>query len=155
MKKVILICIGAVALLGAGVGGTFAFLGMSHHNASATKSKMPAPKPIYFAQLADVIVSVPADSNGPADSYIDITLQFSTFDQNAVTTFTNLQPIIKAQVINLMMSQTSKSITDPTTHDSLSKQCLAIANQVLNTSANYTPPNPFTAAYITNLVEQD
>ncbi|MGP8026614.1 MAG: flagellar basal body-associated FliL family protein [Acidocella sp.] len=155
MKKVMLNGIIAVTMLGAGIGGTFAFLGMNHHNGSATAATMPAPKPIYFAQLDDVVVSVPTDSNNPANTYIDITLQFSTFDQNAVTTFTNLQPIIKSQVINLLMAQTSKSLTDPTTHDALSKQCLAIANQVLNTSANYTPPNPFTAAYITNLVEQD
>jgi hypothetical protein len=26
---------------------------------------------------------------------------------------------------------------------------------VLNKAANYTPPNPFTAGYITNLVEQN
>ena len=155
MKKIIIICIGALVLIGAGIGGTFAFLSMRHHNASAANAATPALKPIYFAQLADVVVSVPADSNSPPNTYIDITLQFSTFDQNAVTTFTNLQPIIKAQVINLLMAQTGKSFTDPSTHDALIKNCLDIANQVLNARANYTPPNPFTGAYITNLVEQE
>ena len=85
MKKVMLNGIIAITLLGAGIGGTFAFLGMNHHDGSAPTATVPAPKPIYFAQLADVVVSVPADSNNPANTYIDITLQFSTFDQNAVT----------------------------------------------------------------------
>jgi flagellar basal body-associated protein FliL len=155
MKKIILIAAGTVVLLAGGVGGTIAFLTLGHHNNTATPAAPPPPKPIYFAQLNDVVVSVPADTNDPTSSYIQITLQFSTFDQNAVTTFTNLQPIIKAQVINLLMSQTAKSLTAPSTHDALSKTCLDIANKVLNTSANYTPPNPFTAAYITNLVEQN
>ncbi|MBB5373730.1 flagellar basal body-associated FliL family protein [Acidocella aromatica] len=155
MKKIILIAAGAVVLLAGGIGGTVAFLTLGHHHNAATPAAPAPPKPIYFAQLNDVVVSVPADSNDPASSYIQITLQFSTFDQNAVTTFTNLQPIIKAQVINLLMSQTAKSLTDPSTHDALSKNCLDIANTVLNSAANYTPPNPFTAAYITNLVEQN
>lgn len=155
MKKIILIAAGAVVLLAGGIGGTVAFLTLGHHNNTTKSSEPPPPMPIYFAQLNDVVVSVPADTNDLTTSYIQITLQFSTFDQNAVTTFTNLQPIITAQVINLLMSQTAKSLTDPGTHDALSKHCLDIANKVLNTTASYNPPNPFTATYITNLVEQN
>ncbi len=154
MKKIILIATGAVVLLAGGIGGTIAFLTLGHHNGAASHAA-PPPKPIYFAQLNDIVVSVPADTNDSTTSYIEITLQFSTFDQNALATFTNLQPIIKAQIINLLMAQTAKSLTDPSTHDTLSKNCLDIANKVLNASANYTPPSPFTAAYITNLVEQN
>jgi flagellar basal body-associated protein FliL len=156
MKKIILIAAGAVVLLGGGIGGTVAFLTMGHHAGGPAKAAPPPPKPIYFAQLGDVVVSVPADgSDGAATTYVQITLQFSTFDQNAVTTFTNLQPIIKAQIINLLMAQTAKALVDPNTHAALAKDCLDISNQVLDASANYTPPNPFTAAYITNLVEQN
>ncbi|MCB5945814.1 flagellar basal body-associated protein FliL [Acidocella sp. KAb 2-4] len=155
MKKIIIIAAGTVVLLGAAIGGTVAYFTLGQHKETAAHPAPPPPKPIYFAALNDLVVSVPADSNDPTSAYIQITLQFSTFDQNAVTTFTNLQPIIKAQIINLLMAQTAKSLTDPSTHDALSKHCLDIANQVLNTSANYTPPNPFTAAYITNLVEQN
>lgn len=155
MKKIILIAVGAVVLLAGGIGGTVAFLTMGHHNNAATPAAPPPPKPIYFAQLDDIVVSVPADTNDSTGSYIQITLQFSTFDQKAVTTFTNLQPIVKAQIINMLMAQTAKSLITPSTHDALSKHCLDIANKVLNANANYTPPNPFTAAYITNLVEQN
>lgn len=155
MKKIILIAAAAAVVLAGAIGGTVAFMTLRHHNGAASPAAPPPPKPIYFAQLNDLVVSVPADTNDSTTSYIEITLQFSTFDQNAVATFTNLQPIIKAQIINLLMTQTAKSLTDPSTHDTLSKNCLDIANKVLNTSANYNPPNPFTAAYITNLVEQN
>jgi flagellar basal body-associated protein FliL len=151
MKKIILIAVAAVVLLGGGIGGVFAYLSL-HHPKAAAKIQ---PKPIYFAQLGDIVVTVPADTNDPTSTYVQITLQFSSFDTNAVNGFDNLQPIIKSQMIALLMSKTAKELMDPATHDALSKSCLTIANQVLNKAANYTPPNPFTAAYITNLVEQN
>jgi flagellar basal body-associated protein FliL len=153
MKKIILIAVVAVVLLGGGIGGTFFYLSMHH---AKTASKLPPPpKPIYFAQLADMVVTVPADTGDSTSTYVQITLQFSSFDTNAVTDFTNLQPIIKSQIIALLMSKTAKQLMDPSTHDDLTKSSLTITNQVLNKAANYTPPNPFTAAYITNLVEQN
>lgn len=155
MKKIILIAIAAVVLLGGGIGGTFAYLSMHRAAVQAARHKPPAPKPIYFAQLSDLVITVPADTGDSTSAFVQITIQFSSFDQNAVTVFGTLQPIIKSQVIEMLMSKTAKSIMDPTTHDDLSKACLTIANQVLNKAANYTPPNPFTAAYITNLVEQN
>lgn len=153
MKKIILIA-AAIVLLGGGSGGALFYLSL-HRAAAMAHKPPPPPKPIYFAQLADLVVTVPADTNDPTSSYVQITLQFSSLDPNAVTAFGNLQPIIKAQVIALLMSETAKSLMDPATHNDLTRTCLGIANQVLNKSANYTPPSPFTAAYITNLVEQN
>jgi flagellar basal body-associated protein FliL len=153
MKKIILIAAAAIILLGGGIGATFYLLAKPHAGAAAHKP--PPPKPIYFAELADLVVTVPADTGDSTSTYIQISLQFSTFDTNAVTEFSNLEPIIKAQIIELLMSKTAKSLMDPTTHDALSKSCLAISNKVLNQAANYAPPNPFTATYITNLVEQN
>jgi flagellar basal body-associated protein FliL len=154
MKKIILIAAGAAVVLSCGIG-TAAYLTMSHHSTKTAKAVPAPPKPIYFAQLADIVVSVPTDTNDSSNAYVQMTIQFSTFDQNAVTTFTNLEPIIKSQIISLLMAQTAKSLIDPGTHAALTKQCLDISNHVLNASANYNPPNPFTAGYITNLVEQD
>jgi flagellar basal body-associated protein FliL len=153
MKKIILIAVVAAVLLGGGIGGAFFYIS-AHHAATAKKLPVP-PKPIYFAQLADLVVTVPADTGDSTSTYVQITLQFSSFDQDAVTDFGNLQPIIKSQIITLLMAKNAKSLMDPSTHDELTKTCLGIANQALNKSANYTPPNPFTAAYITNLVEQN
>lgn len=153
MKKIILIAAVAVVVLGGGIGGIFFYLSAQH--AAPHKHMPPPPKPIYFAQLADLVVTVPADTGDATSTYVQITLQFSSFDTNAVTSFNNLQPIIKSQIISLLMAQTAKSLMDPSTHDTLTKACLGITNQVLNKAADYTPPNPFTAVYITNLVEQN
>jgi flagellar basal body-associated protein FliL len=153
MKKIILIAVVAIVLLGGGIGGAFFYLS-AHHEIEAHKPP-PPPKPIYFAQLADLVVTVPADTGDSTSAYVQITLQFSSLDPDAVTDFGNLQPIVKSQIISLLMTKTAKSLMDPSTHDDLTKTCLGIANQVLNKSADYTPPNPFTAAYITNLVEQN
>lgn len=153
MKKIVLMAAGAAILLGGFIGGTFYFLSVQH--LSTGKEAAPPPKPIYFAQLGDLVVTVPADVDDSTTAYVQITLQFASFDANAVTGFNNLQPIIKSEIITLLMQKTAKSLMDPTTHDALLKTCLGIANQVLDKSANYTPPNPFTAAYITNIVEQN
>ena|ERR1700757_4607538 len=152
MKKMILIAVIAVVLLGGGIGGTMVFLSM--HRAPAKHLPLP-PKPIVFAQLNNLVITVPADTGDSTSTYVQITLQFATIDPNAVTSFNNLQPIITSQVIALLMARTAKSLMDPSTHDTLSKACLGIANAVLNKAAGYTPPNPFTAAYITNIVEQN
>ncbi len=153
MKKIILIAVGAVVLLGGGIGGTMAYLSL-HHGAPA-KAVAPPPKPIVFAELDNLVVNVPADSSNPASSFVQITLQFATTEPDAVTSFTSLQPIITAQVIALLMTKTAKSLMDPATHDALAQNCLGIANGVLNKSAGFKPPSPFTAAYITNIVEQN
>ena len=153
MKKIILACVGALVLLGGGAGGTLAYMQMNHH---AGPAQPPPPPPIYFAGLDNLVVSVPADSGGqPGQSFVQISVQFASTDQKAVDMFTALQPIIKAETINLLMSETAKQLMDPSTHPALVKNCLGIANQVLDKSAAYTPPNPFTAAYITNIVQQD
>jgi flagellar basal body-associated protein FliL len=148
---------GIVAVLAAGgVGGTMEVMSVLHHRAmAAAKPVVAASKPIFFAELADVVVSVPTASDDPTSAFVQFAVQFSTFDPNAGATFSALQPIIKSEIISLLMNQTGKSLQDPATRAALAKNSLAIANSVLARSANYTPANPFTAAYITNLVVQD
>jgi flagellar basal body-associated protein FliL len=155
MKKIILFGgIGAVVLL-AGGGGTFAFLELRHKPTAPAKPAVIPPKPIVFAALPDLVVSIPDDTGDPPSSYVQLTVQFATTDPNAVTAFTNLQPIIKSQIISLLMNETGKTLADPANRATLTENCLAISNTVLTKSAGYTPANPFTAAYITNLVVQN
>lgn len=153
MKKILVASVTGLVLLCGGVGGTIAYLKMSHH---AGPHKPPPPKPILFAQLDNLVVSIPSDSNSDdGQAYVQFSIQFASTDAKAVASFTALQPIIKAKTINLLMTFTAKHLMDPSTHDALAKSCLAIANEVLAKSAAFSPPNPFTAAYITNIVEQD
>ncbi len=152
MKKILFAVLGVVVILG-GAGGTWAYL---HFHSLAKSAKPAPPKPIYFAHLDNLVVSVPADSTGQSgQAYVQFSVEFASTDPQAVAAFTNLQPIITAQVINLLMSQNAAQLMNPAAHTALAKNCLDIANGVLNKSAAYSPPNPFSAAYITNIVQQD
>ena len=152
MKKIIIIAVAALVPLG-GAGGAFAYLHMHHH---AGPPKPPPPMPLLFAELDGLVVSVPADSSGQSgQAYVQFSVEFASTNPAALASFSALLPIIKAKTIDLLMKQNAKQLMDPSTHNALAKNCLAIANQVLGTSAAFTPPNPFTAAYITNIVEQD
>jgi len=147
----------AAVAAGVGAGGMFGFLHFKPHPAGVTAAAVTvpaAPKTVYFADLSDVTVSIPPDTGEPATSYLEFGIQFSTTDQNALTAFDELQPIIKSDIINLLMNETSHSLQDPQTRADLIKSCLDISNNVLARNANYTPA-PFGAAYITNLVVQD
>jgi flagellar basal body-associated protein FliL len=155
MKKIIIIAAGAVVLLAGGIGGTVAIMSMGHKDATAAPAPPPPPKPPQFAELDNIVVSVPADTTDSTPAYVSLTLQFASPDPNAVTAFATFQPVIKAAVLDTLMAETAKSLMDPTTHPALTAKCLGIANQVLDKQGGYTPPDPFTAAYITSLVEQN
>ena len=152
MKKIIIAGVTVLVLLGGG-GGAVAYLHMRHY---AGPPKPLAPKPLLFAELDNLVVSVPADSSGQSgQDYVQYSVEFASTDPNAVASFNALLPIIKAKIIDLLLTQNARQLMDPSTHPALAKNCLAIANQVLSQSAAFTPTNPFTAAYITNIVEQD
>jgi flagellar basal body-associated protein FliL len=146
----------AAAALGA--GGMYAAQYVLPHpalNAAAAAPVKAPPKPIVFADISDIMVSIPPTAGAPATSYLQFAVQFATTDPNALVVFAQLQPIIKADIINLLMNETGSSLQDPQTRTDLMKNCLDISNDVLDQKANYAPPSPFTAAYITNLVVQD
>jgi len=156
LKKIITIAGVAIVVLGGGVAGTMFALGLfSHEGKLAGKPVNAPPKPILFAELTDVVVSVPDDVGDPPSSFVQFAVQFATTDPNAVTSFTSVQPIIKSDIIGLLMNETGKALEDPATRATLAKNCLDISNNVVIHSANYASPAPFTAAYITNLVVQD
>jgi flagellar basal body-associated protein FliL len=151
-----------VVALAAGAGAMFGVMHFMQMNSAAhahdvaMKPKDDAhPKPILFADLSDVVVSIPPQTGAPATSYVQIGLQFSTHDAQALANFTTLQPIIKAQVINLLMSETSASLQNPVTRTALIQNCLIVANSVLAQNGGNSGAKPFDAAYITNLVVQD
>jgi flagellar basal body-associated protein FliL len=159
MVKALLVVLIVILAIAAGIGGTLGVTDYLHHVTSTVASgqapKPHPPKTIYFATLNDVTVSIPPESGAAATSYVEFSVQLSTFDQNALMTFEELQPIIKSAIITLLMNETSQSLQDPQTRVDLTKGCLHIANDVLDRNASYSPANPFGSAYITNLVVQD
>jgi len=140
-----------------GIGGTvgaMSFLG--HGNSAPAKPPPPPPpKPTLFAVVDDITVSIAPDTGQPPTSYLQFGIQFGTTDPNALIVFAQLQPIIKSDIINLLLNETSHALQDPQARADLVKNSLDICNEVLSQKANYTPANPFNAAYITTLVTQD
>lgn len=147
-----------VLAAGAGAGGMFGVMHFMSQTAQTVPPAMPHPQPkqqIYFAELSDILVSMPPQAGQPSTSYVEFGLQFSTYDQSALTSFATLQPIIKSEIINLLMNQTSSSLQDPAMRAALVKDCLDISNGVLMKDSNPSTTPPFDAAYISNLVVQD
>lgn len=147
--------ISAIAL---GAGGTLATIHLLPHASPALADHKPAPakaKPIFFSDLPGIIVSIPPQAGMASTSYVDIDMQFATYDQKALADFTTLQPIIKAEIISLLMNQTSSDLQDAGVRAKVIASCLEIANSVLKKNGMANGAVPFTAAYITNLVIQD
>jgi flagellar basal body-associated protein FliL len=147
---------GVVVAIGAGIGGTFAAMELLGHHEKAAAAPAPVvPKMIYFADLPDIVVSLPPEPGQPATSYVDIGIQFATSDDKVLPNFTNYQPIIKADIINLLMAETGDALQQPQVRAALIQNCLDVVNNVLkaNNAAGKMPP--FNSAYITNLVIPD
>jgi flagellar basal body-associated protein FliL len=161
MNKLVMAGVIVLALVAGGgaVFGVMHFLQMGNanhaHSGAAKTNDSAHPKPILFADLSDIVVSIPPQAGAPATSYVQIGMQFSTHDEQAVESFTALQPIIKSQVINLLMSETSAALQNPTTRNQLIQDCLNAANSVLAQNSGNSGGKPFDAVYITNLVVQD
>jgi len=147
----------AVVSIGVGIGGTLAGMHLWANRAKTAAAAPPplVPKPIYFADLSDVVVSLPPEADQPATSYVSFGIEFATTDQKAVAAFGNYQPIIKAGIISLLMAETGDALQQPQVRAELIHNCLDVANEVLkaNDAAGATPP--FGNAYITDLVIQD
>jgi flagellar basal body-associated protein FliL len=154
MKKLLVPIIVVVTLL-LGGGGTFAVMHFMAPASGPAKPVIVPPKPILFAATSDIVVTIPPDTGQPPSTYVQLTIEFATHDDKAPPAFDTLEPIIKADIINQMLSETSTGLQTQATRDDLVKKCLGIANAEMDKNANYTPPDPFFAAYITNLVIQN
>ncbi len=150
-----------VVAVAAGVGGTLGVLRILPHGspgapASANKIAAAASRQIYFADLSDITVSIPPQAGAPATSYVEFGIQFSTYDPRPRSPASpHWSPIIKAEIINLLMSKTSTALQDQNVRSDLIQNCLNISNDVLVKNGAAAAPPPFNAAYITNLVIQN
>jgi flagellar basal body-associated protein FliL len=160
MAKILPIIAAAVVSLLVGISGTFGLMQVLHgaHPAASAAAAVP-PKPVvktvYYASLSDVTVSVPPEPGQPATSYVLFSAKFATTDQSALLVFDEMQPVIKSSIITRLMNETTQSLQSQQTRNDLMASCLNIVNYVLNKNGGFTPPNPFTAAYIANLVTQE
>ncbi len=168
MIRILLIILGVVLAVAAGIGGT---LGVEHFifhtdilgGATAThsggtgkeKAKPPAPpKPDLFATLDNVIASIPDEAGDPPSSYLVFAIQFVTTDQKYIDDFNEVQPMIRAKVLSLLMAENGTTIRDPKVEAKLSSDALDAVNQIIIEQKLAKTPG-FTKALITNLVTQN
>jgi flagellar FliL protein len=154
MKKIIIIALAALLILGGGGAAAYMFL-LAPKSKTAATHKPPPPKPLLFAEMPDLVASIPPDTGEPVSSYIQISIQFATTDPAATLAFTGIAPIIKSDIIALLLAQTGKTVSDPVARAALVAASLQAVNTALTQSAGYTGHPGFTAAYITNLVVQN
>lgn len=153
MKKAVFIALGAVVLLALGGGGAYAYLTLTAKPGKHAASP-PKPSPIFFAQLADLVVSIPDQAGDPPADFVDVTLQFQTGKEDQLANFSTIEPIIRSQLIGILMRQSAKTLSDPAVRQQIEQQSLEVVNAALQ-SRHYAQTAPFTAAFITNLVVQD
>ncbi|MCB8874900.1 flagellar basal body-associated FliL family protein [Acidisoma silvae] len=163
MRKILVTAAVALVSLLVGIGGTLGVTQWLFHappaagNAQAAirKPEKPVIKPTFFASLADVTVSIPPQPGLPATSYVVFSVKFATNDQAALVAFDEMQPVIKSAIITRLLNETTQSLQSQQSRTELMTGTLSIVNNILNKNLRYNPPNPFTAAYIANLVTQD
>jgi len=145
----------AVVALGVGMGGALGAMHFLGGTVASAHAETPPQKsgPILFAPLDDITVSIPPAAGEPPDSYVDIGIQFATHDQKAVDAFTALEPIVKANVLALLMAQNTESLQSEPDRSAIIAKCLDIANSVVEKNANYQSA-PFIGGYVTNLMVQ-
>lgn len=161
MANKILLTGGTVIIaLALGIGGTYGFMttmNMTSHRsqeAAAAPPKLSPPAPVYFAEVPDIVVSIPDAAGDPPSSFVQFGIQFQTTDMVAVNDFNTLEPIIKSQIMDLLMQETGTTLQSAATRTDLTTKSLAVVNTALQTR-NYVQKPPFSAAYITSLVVQD
>jgi flagellar basal body-associated protein FliL len=150
-KTVVIVILAVVIGAGGALGGTQLLSNLRSSAQAATIHKVP---PTYFAQLDDIVVSLPPQTGQPATSYVNFGIQFATHDPNAVTAFGALQPIVRSKILSVLMAQTAQGLQDQATRGDIVLQCLDIANTVVEKNANFIT-TPFAGGYITDLVVQD
>ncbi len=83
MLKILLIAGAILLALVVGVGGTLGVMQLTHHQPAVAAVAVPvaplAPpkpvvKPLYFATLSDITVSIPPQAGAAASSYVDFSV---------------------------------------------------------------------------------
>ncbi|HQT63578.1 MAG: hypothetical protein B7Z75_07000 [Acidocella sp. 20-57-95] len=154
--KILIIAVVMLVVTAALAIGAFIFLHRSGGpNPPAAVAAQSTPKPLFFTDILDITVSLPPAAALPPTAFVQLGLQFSTYDPGVIAQYSQVQPIIKANIISLLMTETSNSLAEPQVRDDFVQKCLVMANQVLAKTSAAKTKAPFTAAYITNLVFQE
>jgi len=99
LKRILIIAIGAIVLLGAGAGGAYFVLGKSAHGPA---KPAPLPPPVFFP-LESLTVNLQADDG--IMHYLRVGLTLKLKDEKAQAALTERMPEIRSRVLLLLSAK--------------------------------------------------
>jgi flagellar basal body-associated protein FliL len=167
MTKKLLIVIGALVgmamLAGDGVAGWLLLTrqdsGKTQVAAASAGKPTPQPPPqphgmLHFAELDKFVVSL-ANGGDNAPSYAQVNLSFSSYNAQALKTFDEVRPMIKAAVISSIMANAGQVATGSSAaRKVIIADALAAANSIVTQQDPKIGSQPFVGAFLTDFVLQ-
>jgi flagellar basal body-associated protein FliL len=139
----------AAWLLLTGQGGTQQLAG-----AKPTAPEAKPSGPLHFAELDKFVVSL-ATTNETGATYAQVNLSFSSYNEQAVKTFDDVRPMIKAAVVSSIMAHADKVATGSSdAREIIIADALAAANSIVAQQDPKIGPRPFAGAFLTDFVLQ-
>jgi flagellar protein FliL len=129
MKKIIMIAVGAIVLLGAGAGGAYFLLGKQASHAPAK----PAPEaPPVFFPLDSLTVNLQSDDGSM--HYLRTGLTLKLKDEKIQATITEPMPEVRSHVLLLLSGQKPDDITTVEGKKKLAEQLRATVDSAASTA---------------------
>jgi flagellar protein FliL len=129
MKKIIMIAVGAIVLLGAGAGGAYFLLGKQASHAPAK----PAPEaPPVFFPLDSLTVNLQSDDGSM--HYLRTGLTLKLKDEKIQATITEHMPEVRSHVLLLLSGQKPDDITTVEGKKKLAEQLRATVDSAASTA---------------------
>lgn len=162
MKKTLLIGVGVLLGIAMLAGdGLAAWLVLTRQDGAqqvaAAKPASPETKPagpLHFAELDKFVVSLATNSEAGA-TYAQVNLSFSSYNEQAVKTFDDVRPMIKAAVVSSIMAHADKVATGSSeAREIIIADALAAANSIVTQQDPKIGPKPFAGAFLTDFVLQ-
>ena len=112
------------------------------------------PGPLHFAELDKFVVSLATNAESGA-TYAQVNLSFSSYNEQAVKTFDDVRPMIKAAVVSSIMAHSDKVATGSSdAREIIIADALAAANSIVVQQDPKIGPKPFVGAFLTDFVLQ-
>lgn len=108
----------------------------------------------HFVMLKKFVITLPHSKGGGQD-YLQLAINFMTFDRKAIKIFKQYKPAVESAVTSSVMDQSGYFRAHPTkARQRLKKQALMIANRLVSQADGKLGKSPFAGAYVTDYVLQ-
>ena len=134
-KKLIIIILGAVFLVGGAIGGTLLFLGSDTDTAQAEDAEPEEPEEVARGDASYVDLKPPFTVNlAPEDpvGFLQISMQVLTFNDDVAEELEKHKPLIRNNLVLLFGQQSSADLRVVEGKERLQKSALETVQSVIN-----------------------